>query len=48
MLLYDFPAFKNKKYTAYDRFHINGLFDKVLPRKNQSERTDVVNDHLVI
>ena len=38
MLVLNFPAFENKKYAAYDRFHGNGPYDESRPRKNQSER----------
>ena len=33
MLVLNFPAFKNKKYTAYDRFHGNGPYGKILTKK---------------
>ena len=37
MLVLMLPAFENKKYTAYDRFHGNGPYGE----KNQSERLDL-------
>jgi len=33
MLVLNFPAFKNKKYTAFDRFHGNGPYDKIPIKK---------------
>ena len=33
MLVLNFPAFENKKYTAYDRFHGNGPYGKILTKK---------------
>ena len=33
MLVLNFPAFKNKKYTAYDRFHGNGPYGKIPTKK---------------
>jgi len=33
MLVLNLPAFKNKKYTAYDRFHGNGLYGKIPTKK---------------
>ena len=41
MLVLSLPAFGNKKYTAYDRFHGNGPYGKIRLRKNQSERSDL-------
>ena len=42
MLLLNFLAFKNKKYTADDRFHGNGVYGKILTKKepNESENSD--------
>ena len=33
MLVLSLPAFENKKYTAYDRFHGNGPYGKLLTKK---------------
>ena len=33
MLVLNFPAFENKKYTAYDRFHGNGLYGEIPTKK---------------
>jgi len=33
MLVLNLPAFKSKKYAAYDRFHGNGLFGKIPTKK---------------
>jgi len=33
MLVLNLPAFENKKYTAYVRFHRNGPYDKILTKK---------------
>ena len=33
MLVLNFLAFKNKKYTADDRFHGNGVYGKILTKK---------------
>ena len=33
MLGLNLPAFKNKKYTAYDRFHGNGSYGSIPTRK---------------
>jgi len=33
MLVLNLPAFKNKKYTAYDRFHGNGPYDEIPTKK---------------
>ena len=33
MLVLNLPAFKNKKYTAYDRFHRNGPYGEVPTKK---------------
>jgi len=33
MLLLNLPAFESKKYAAYDRFHGNGLYGKILTKK---------------
>ena len=33
MLVLNFPAFKNKKYTAYDRFHGNGPYGEIPTKK---------------
>ena len=33
MLVLNFPAFENKKYKAYDRFHGNGPYGKILTKK---------------
>ena len=41
MLVLNFPAFENKKYTAYDRFHGNGPYGKIPTKKEQSERSDL-------
>ena len=41
MLVLSLPAFGNKKYTAYDRFHRTVRMAKSRPRKNQSERSDL-------
>ena len=38
MLVLNLPAFENKKYTAYDRFHGNGPYGE----KNQSECSDLL------
>ena len=38
MLALNFPAFENKKYTAYDRFHGNGPYGKI-PTKKEPIRT---------
>ena len=38
MLVLNFLAFENKKYTAYDRFHGNGLYGKI-PTKKEPIRT---------
>ena len=32
-LFLNFPAFENKKYTAYDRFHGNGPYGKIPTKK---------------
>ena len=32
MLLLYLPAFENKKYTAYDHFHRNGLYGEILTK----------------
>ena len=42
MLFLNFLAFKNKKYTADDRFHGNGVYGKILTKKepNESENSD--------
>jgi len=36
MLDLNLPAFENKKYTAYDRFHRNGPYGKISTKKNAS------------
>ena len=33
MLVLSLPAFENKKYTAYDRFHGNGLYGEIPTKK---------------
>jgi len=33
MLLLNLPAFESKKYAAYDRFHGNGPYGKILTKK---------------
>ena len=33
MLVLSLPAFENKKYTAYDRFHGNGPYGEILTEK---------------
>jgi len=33
MLVLNLTTFKNKKYTAYDRFHGNGLYGKIQTKK---------------
>ena len=38
MLVLNLPAFENKKYTAYDRFHGNGPYGKI-PTKKEPIRT---------
>ena len=38
MLVLSLPAFENKKYTAYDRFHGNGPYGEI-PTKKESIRT---------
>ena len=38
MLVLNFPAFENKKYTTYDRFHGNGPYGKI-PTKKEPIRT---------
>ena len=35
MLVLNLPAFENKKYTADDHFHGNGLHGKILTKKEQ-------------
>ena len=32
MLDLNLPAFENKKYTAYDHFHGNGLYGEILTK----------------
>ena len=32
-LVLSLPAFENKKYTAYERLHGNGLYGKILTKK---------------
>jgi len=36
MLVLNMPAFGNKKYTAYDRFHGNGPYGEILTKKEPS------------
>ena len=38
MLVLSLPAFENKKYTAYDRFHGNGPYGEI-PTKKEPIRT---------
>ena len=38
MLVLNLPAFENKKYTAYDRFHGNGPYGKI-PTNKEPIRT---------
>ena len=38
MLVLNLPAFENKKYTAYDRFHGNGPYGEI-PTKQEPIRT---------
>ena len=38
MLVLNLPAFENKKYTAYDRFHGNGPYGEI-PTKKEPIRT---------
>ena len=38
MLVLNFPAFDNKNYTAYDRFHVNGPYGEI-PTKKEPIRT---------
>ena len=38
MLVLSLPAFGNKKYTAYDRFHGNGPYGEI-PTKKEPIRT---------
>ena len=33
MLVLNLPAFENKKYSAYDRFHGNGLYGEPATKK---------------
>ena len=33
MLVLTLPAFKNKKYTSFDRFHEKGLYGKIPTKK---------------
>ena len=33
MLVLNFPAFEDKKYTAYDRFHRNGPYGEISTKK---------------
>ena len=42
MLVFNLPAFINKKNTAYDHFHAmeTAHMAKSCPRKNQSEHSD--------
>jgi len=56
----NFPAFKNKKYTAYGNFYRNGPYGKIptkeepisfpesLLRKNQSKGLDLPQDYSAI
>jgi len=48
MLLYDLPTFENKKYTAYNCFHINDPYGKIRPRKNRLEHSDLPKDYLTV
>ena len=38
MLVLNLPAFENRKYTAYDRFHGNGPYGEI-PTKKEPIRT---------
>ena len=38
MFVLNFPAFENKKYAAYDRFHGNGPYGEI-PTKKEPIRT---------
>ena len=38
MLVLNFPAFEDKKYTAYDRFHRDGPYGEI-PTKKEPIRT---------
>ena len=38
MLVLNVPAFENKKYAAYDRFHGNGPYGEI-PTKKEPIRT---------
>ena len=38
MLVFNMPAFENKKYTAYDRLHGNGPYGEI-PTKKEPIRT---------
>ena len=40
MLVLNLPAFKSKRYAAYDRFHGNGMAES-RSRMDQSERSDL-------
>jgi len=33
MLVLNLPAFESKKYAAYDRFHRNGPYGKIVTKK---------------
>ena len=49
ILLLNLPAFENKIYTAYDRFHGNAPYGEIpTKKKNQSERSDLPQDYLAI
>jgi len=38
MLVLSLPAFENKKYAAFDRFHLNGPYGEI-PTKKEPIRT---------
>ena len=48
MLDLNMPDFENKKFTAFDYFHGNGLCGKILTKKEQSEWLDLPQDYIPI
>jgi len=47
MLVLNLPAFKNEVYTAYDCFHGNGLYGKILTKKEPIKMLGFAKSHII-
>ena len=48
MLVLNLPAFENKKYTAFDQSHRNGLYSKIPTKKEPIRMLDFPQDYPLI